>query len=30
VAAITYDRVRKVYPDGTEAIPAFDLDIADG
>jgi multiple sugar transport system ATP-binding protein len=30
VATITYDRVRKVYPDGTEAIPAFDLQVADG
>ena len=30
MAPITYDHVRKVYPDGTEAIPSFDLSIADG
>jgi multiple sugar transport system ATP-binding protein len=30
VATITFDKVRKVYPDGTEAIPSFSLDIADG
>src|SRR5687767_11240979 len=30
MASITYDRVRKVYPDGTEAVPEFDLDVEDG
>ena len=30
MATITFDKVRKVYPDGTEAIPSFSLDIADG
>ena len=30
MATITYDNVRKVYPDGTEAIPAFNLEVADG
>jgi multiple sugar transport system ATP-binding protein len=30
VATITYDSVRKVYPDGTEAVAELDLDIADG
>jgi multiple sugar transport system ATP-binding protein len=30
MASITYDRVRKVYPDGTEAVPVFDLEIDDG
>jgi multiple sugar transport system ATP-binding protein len=30
VATITYDHVRKVYADGTEAIPGFDLEVADG
>ena len=30
MADITYDRVRKVYPDGTVTIPRFDLKIDDG
>src|SRR3954451_1530889 len=30
VAAIVLDDVWKVYPDGTEAVRALDLDIADG
>ncbi|MFN8110274.1 MAG: sn-glycerol-3-phosphate ABC transporter ATP-binding protein UgpC [Thermoleophilia bacterium] len=30
MATITYDRVRKVYADGTEAIPGLDLEVADG
>ena len=30
MATITYDHVRKVYPDGTEAIPDFNLEVADG
>ncbi|GAA2156791.1 carbohydrate ABC transporter ATP-binding protein (CUT1 family) [Humibacillus xanthopallidus] len=30
MASITYDKVRKVYPDGTEAIPAIDLEVKDG
>lgn len=30
MAAITFDHVQKVYPDGFEAIPGLDLDIADG
>jgi multiple sugar transport system ATP-binding protein len=30
MADITYDRVRKVYPDGTVTIPRFDLEIANG
>ena len=30
MANITYDQMRKVYPDGTEAIPGFDLDVEDG
>jgi multiple sugar transport system ATP-binding protein len=30
MAEITYDRVRKVYPDGTETIPRLDLKIDDG
>jgi len=29
VAEITLDRVTKVYPDGTEAVSALDLDISD-
>jgi len=30
MATITYDRIRKVYPDGTEAIPAMSLEVRDG
>jgi multiple sugar transport system ATP-binding protein len=30
VAAITFDEVSKVYPDGTRAVSAVDLDIPDG
>ncbi|MFN8124075.1 MAG: sn-glycerol-3-phosphate ABC transporter ATP-binding protein UgpC [Thermoleophilia bacterium] len=30
MASITYDRVRKVYADGTEAIPGLDLQVEDG
>ena len=30
MASILYDKVRKVYDDGTEAIPGFDLSIEDG
>ncbi|MFN8619791.1 MAG: sn-glycerol-3-phosphate ABC transporter ATP-binding protein UgpC [Chloroflexota bacterium] len=30
MASITFDRIKKVYPDGTEAIPSFSLEIADG
>ena len=30
MAPITYENVRKVYPDGTEAIPSFNLSIEDG
>ena len=30
MATITYDHMRKVYADGTEAIPGFDLEVADG
>jgi len=30
VAAVTFERVSKVYPDGTPAVSAMDLDIADG
>ena len=30
MADITYDRIRKVYPDGTVTIPRFDLKIEDG
>ena len=30
MAAITFDNVKKVYPDGFQAIPGLDLDIADG
>jgi multiple sugar transport system ATP-binding protein len=30
MSTITYDNMRKVYPDGTEAIPGFDLKVQDG
>ncbi|WP_436792827.1 ABC transporter ATP-binding protein [Actinospongicola halichondriae] len=30
MATITYEKVRKVYDDGTVAIPAFDLEVKDG
>ncbi len=30
MSSITFDRIKKVYPDGTEAIPSFSLDITDG
>ena len=30
MASITFDRIKKVYPDGTEAIPSFSLEIEDG
>jgi multiple sugar transport system ATP-binding protein len=30
VAEITYDKVAKVYPDGTQAVHDLDLDIGDG
>jgi multiple sugar transport system ATP-binding protein len=30
VAEITYDKVAKVYPDGTQAVHDLDLEIADG
>jgi multiple sugar transport system ATP-binding protein len=30
VAAVTFDGVAKVYPDGTRAVDHFDLDIKDG
>jgi multiple sugar transport system ATP-binding protein len=30
MASITFDRIKKVYPDGTEAIPSFSLEIQDG
>jgi multiple sugar transport system ATP-binding protein len=30
VAEITYDKVSKVYPDGTQAVHDLDLDIGDG
>jgi multiple sugar transport system ATP-binding protein len=30
MASITFDRIKKVYPDGTEAIPSFSLEIRDG
>jgi multiple sugar transport system ATP-binding protein len=29
MASITFDRIKKVYPDGTEAIPSFSLEIRD-
>ena len=30
MATIKYENMRKVYPDGTEAIPGFTLDVKDG
>jgi multiple sugar transport system ATP-binding protein len=30
MSTIKYDNMRKVYPDGTEAIPGFDLEVQDG
>jgi ABC-type sugar transport system ATPase subunit len=30
LAAVTFDGVAKVYPDGTRAVDHFDLDIKDG
>jgi ABC-type transport system involved in cytochrome bd biosynthesis fused ATPase/permease subunit len=30
VAQVTFDRVRKVYPDGTLAVKELSLEIADG
>jgi multiple sugar transport system ATP-binding protein len=30
MATIRYEKMRKVYPDGTEAIPGIDLEINDG
>src|ERR671933_401664 len=30
MAEIVLDQVRKVYPDGTEAVQAFDLEMPDG
>jgi len=30
VAEITYDKVQKIYPDGTQAVHDLDLEIADG
>ena len=30
MAAVSFEAVRKVYPDGTEAIPGLDLQVADG
>ena len=30
MAAITFDNIKKVYPDGFEAIPGLNLNIADG
>ncbi|MGV1005396.1 MAG: ABC transporter ATP-binding protein [Candidatus Nanopelagicales bacterium] len=30
MATIKYANMKKVYPDGTEAIPGFSLDVADG
>jgi multiple sugar transport system ATP-binding protein len=30
VAEITYDKVQKVYPDGTQAVHDLDLEVADG
>ena len=30
MASITYQKMRKVYDDGTEAIPGMDLEVKDG
>ena len=30
MAGVTFDKVSKVYPDGTRAVNEIDLDIADG
>ena len=30
MASITYQKMRKVYDDGTEAIPGMDLEVRDG
>ena len=30
MATIAFDRVSKVFPDGTVAVDEFDLDVADG
>ena len=30
MAEVTFDRVSKVYPDGTRAVDGMSLDIADG
>ena len=30
MAAVSFEAVRKVYPDGTEAIPGLDLQVSDG
>ena len=30
MAAVSFEAVRKVYPDGTEAIPGLDLEVEDG
>ena len=30
MAGVSFEAIRKVYPDGTEAIPGLDLQIADG
>ena len=30
MASITFDRIKKVYPDGTVAVPSFSLEIVDG
>ena len=29
MAAVSFEAVSKVYPDGTQAIPGFDLDVVD-
>ena len=30
MAAVSFEAVRKVYPDGTEAIPGLDLEVTSG
>ena len=30
LAGVTFDGVAKIYPDGTRAVNAFDLDVKDG